>query len=159
MFPITILLYISAYRLLHSPWGRTLRAIKNDEVAAASLGKNIVRFKLEAFIIGAMIMGGGGALFVFNLRAISPLTFTPLLGTFLIWAMLIVGGSGKFFGPIIGALVVWTIWSGTQFLPGNLSSPATRFLMIGLLITASIVFNPEGIAGLINKKIAKVSHK
>ena len=84
-------------------------------------------FKLQAFILGAVIMGVGGALFAHYVRFLSPLTFDPLLATFIIWAMLMVGGAGNNRGAILGAFVVWGIWTGTQFLPGVFSDPNFRF--------------------------------
>ena len=69
------------------------------------------------------------------------------MATFIIWAMLMVGGSGNNKGAIIGAFIVWAIWTWTDFLPGFLADPNLKFLMIGLLITLVIVFKPEGIIG------------
>ena len=90
-------------------------------------------------------MGIGGALYAHNVRFVAPHTFDPLLATFIIWAMLMVGGSGNNKGAIMGAFVVWGIWSGTQFLPGFLSDPNFRYVMIGLLIVAVILLRPGGI--------------
>lgn len=149
--------------LVHSPWGRVLRAIREDEVTAEASGKHVFRFKLQAFVLGAVIMAIGGALYAFNFRAISPLTFTPLLGTFIIWAMLVAGGSGRLYGPIVGAFVVWGIWSGSQFLPdvieqlpevvnapilGALESvglPNIRFFAVGVLVVLVLLYAPDGI--------------
>ena len=139
------LLFVGTRALLHSPWGRVLRAIREDEVTAAASGKNVFRFKLQAFVLGAMIMAVGGALFAFNLRSISPGSFTPLLGTFIIWAMLMVGGSGRLFGPIVGAFVVWGIWSGSLFLPEPFDSSNIRQFLIGVLILAVLFVSPNGI--------------
>ena len=90
-------------------------------------------------------MGIGGALYAHNIRFVSPITFEPLYATFVIWAMLMIGGSGNNKGAILGAFIVWGIWSGTQFLPGFISGPDVRLFMIGLLIVLSILFRPEGI--------------
>jgi branched-chain amino acid transport system permease protein len=92
-------------------------------------------------------MGIGGALFAHNVRFLSPLTFDPLLATFVIWAMLMVGGAGNNRGAVLGAFVVWGIWTGTQFLPGVFSDPNLRFFMIGVLIVAVILVRPGGILG------------
>ena len=140
-------LFLAVERAVKSPWGRVLRAIREDEVAAEASGKNVFRFKLQAFIFGAVIMGVGGTLFAHNIRFLSPLTFDPLLATFVIWAMLMVGGSGNNRGAILGAFVVWGIWTGTQFLPGIFSDPNFRFFMIGVLIVAVILLRPGGILG------------
>ena len=138
-------LLAAVHQAVRSPWGRVLRAIREDETAAEASGKNVFGFKLQAFVLGAVIMGIGGALFAHNTRFISPLTFDPLLATFVIWAMLMVGGSGNNLGAIFGAFAVWGIWTGTQFLPGVFQDPNFRFFMIGALIVAVILLRPEGV--------------
>ena len=142
---VLIFLYFIVSRGIDSPWGRVLRSIREDEVTAQASGKNVLLFKLQAFILGASIMGIGGALYAHNIRFVSPITFEPLYATFVIWAMLMIGGSGNNKGAILGAFIVWGIWSGTQFLPGFISGPDVRLFMIGLLIVLSILFRPEGI--------------
>ena len=79
------------------------------------------------------------------------------MATFIIWAMLMVGGSGNNKGAIMGAFIVWAIWTWTDFLPGFLSDPNLKFLMIGLLITLVIIFKPEGIIGEKKVKLASKS--
>ncbi len=140
-------LYVLVEQVVKSPWGRVLRAIREDEVATEASGKNVFKFKLQAFILGAVIMGIGGALFAHNVRFLAPLTFDPMLATFVIWAMLMVGGAGNNRGAILGALVVWGIWTGTQFLPGVFADPSARLFMIGVLIVAVIMLRPGGILG------------
>ncbi len=140
-------LFLAVQQAIRSPWGRVLRAIREDETAAEASGKNVFNFKLQSFILGAVIMGIGGALFAHHVRFLSPLTFDPLLATFVIWAMLMVGGAGSNLGAILGAFVVWGIWSGTQFLPGVLSNPDFRLFMIGALIVAVMLLRPGGILG------------
>ena len=142
-----LILFLAVERAIKSPWGRALRAIREDETAAAASGKNVFRFKLQAFLLGAVIMGIGGALFAHHIRFVSPQTFDPLLATFVIWAMLMVGGSGNNRGAILGAFVVWGIWTGTQFLPDFLDPPAFRLFMIGALIVAVMLLRPGGILG------------
>ena len=144
---ILIVLYVLVEQVVKSPWGRVLRAIREDEVATEASGKNVFKFKLQAFILGAVIMGIGGALFAHNVRFLAPLTFDPMLATFVIWAMLMVGGAGNNRGAILGALVVWGIWTGTQFLPGVFADPSARLFMIGALIVAVIMLRPGGILG------------
>jgi branched-chain amino acid transport system permease protein len=144
---ILALLYVLVERIIRSPWGRVLKSIREDEVTAAASGKNVFSFKLQAFILGAVIMGIGGAVFAHNIRFVGPSAFDPLLATFVIWAMLMVGGSGNNKGAILGAFVVWFIWSGTQFLPGFLADPNFRYVMVGVLIVAVILLRPEGILG------------
>ena len=140
-----VMLYLAVDRAVKSPWGRVLRAIREDETAAEASGKDVFKFKLQAFILGAVIMGIGGALFAHHFQFLAPITFDPLLATFVIWAMLMVGGAGNNLGAILGAFVVWGIWTGTQFLPGFLSDPNLRFFMIGALIVAVMLIRPGGI--------------
>ena len=144
---ILVILFFAVERAVKSPWGRVLRAVREDEIAAAASGKDVFKFKLQAFILGAAIMGVGGALFAHHFRFIAPLTFDPLLATFIIWAMLMVGGSGNNLGAVLGAFIVWGIWSGTQFLPGIFADPSVRLFMIGVLIVAVILIRPGGILG------------
>ena len=144
---VLAVLFLVVERSVKSPWGRVLRAVREDEVAAEASSKNVFRFKLPAFILEAVIMGIGGALFAHYVRFLSPLTFDPLLATFVIWAMLMVGGAGNNRGAVLGAFVVWGIWTGTQFLPGVFSDPNLRFFMIGVLIVAVILVRPGGILG------------
>jgi branched-chain amino acid transport system permease protein len=144
---VLALLYIIVERVIRSPWGRVLKAIREDELTAAASGKNVFSFKVQSFMLGAVIMGIGGALFAHNIRFVGPSAFDPLLATFIIWAMLMVGGSGNNKGAILGAFVVWFIWSATQFLPGFLSDPNFRYVMIGVLIVVVILLRPEGILG------------
>ena len=144
---VLVAVFLLVQRAVKSPWGRVLRAIREDETAAQAVGKDVFKFKLQAFILGAVIMGIGGALFAHHFRFLAPLTFDPLLATFIIWAMLMVGGSGNNLGAIIGAFVVWGIWSGTQFLPGIFADPSLRLFMIGVLIVAVILLRPGGILG------------
>ena len=144
---VLLAVFLLVQRAVKSPWGRVLRAIREDETAAQAVGKDVFKFKLQAFILGAVIMGIGGALFAHHFRFLAPLTFDPLLATFVIWAMLMVGGSGNNLGAILGAFVVWGIWSGTQFLPGIFADPSLRLFMIGVLIVAVILLRPGGILG------------
>jgi branched-chain amino acid transport system permease protein len=95
--------YAALERLVRSPWGRVLRAIREDEAAAASLGKRAFVFRMQSFVIGSMLMGLGGAVYAHFVGYIAPEDFLPIL-TFQIWAMLIVGGSGNNRGAIVGAL-------------------------------------------------------
>jgi len=140
-------LYIAVSRAINSPWGRVLKAIREDEMTAQASGKNVILFKLQAFIVGACIMGVGGALYAHNIRFVSPITFDPLMATFVIWAMLMVGGSGNNKGAILGSFIVWGIWAGSQFLPGFLSDPNLRLLMTGVLIVGVMLFKPGGLLG------------
>jgi len=158
---IVIIVYLLIERAVRSPWGRVLRAIREDEVSAAMSGKDIFNFKMQSFVFGAMIMGLGGALYTHATRAISPEVFTPLYGTFIIWVMLMAGGSGNNKGAILGAYVIWGIWIGTKFmtdlLPFTLKAraPYIRFLLIGILLEVILLYRPQGLLGE-EKKVSKL---
>lgn len=145
-----ILTYLLIERLTKSPWGRVLRSIRDDEFAAAASGKNVPYFRLQSFVLGAGVMGLGGALYTYYIRFLSPFNFDPLLATFIIWAMLMIGGRGNNIGAILGAFLVWGIWSFSQFLTkvpiiSILGTSEFRLFMIGILIISVIVFRPLGI--------------
>jgi branched-chain amino acid transport system permease protein len=97
-----------------APWGRMMRAIRDNEDAARAMGKDVEFRRLEAFIFGAALMGLGGALFAHFNRSITPEAIDPMVATFLVWIMLILGGSGNNRGAILGAAVVWIIWSVSE---------------------------------------------
>ncbi|MAG13634.1 MAG: branched-chain amino acid ABC transporter permease [Spirochaetales bacterium] len=158
-----VAIYFIIERAIRSPWGRVLRAIREDEVSASMSGKNTVSYKIQAFVFGAMIMGIGGALYAHYTIAISPEVFVPLYGTFIIWVMVMAGGSGNNKGVILGAFVIWGIWVGTQFitdlaLPAVLKAraPYIRFLVIGVLLEMILLFRPQGMLGE-EKSVSKMS--
>ena len=151
---ILVVIYYAVERGIRSPWGRVLRAIREDEVVTQSAGKDVFLFKMQSLVFGAVIMGIGGALYAHYARAIQPSVFNPLFGTFIIWIMLILGGSGNNKGAILGAFVVWTIWSGTGYLIDQVipvtwaaRAPFIRLLVIGLLLVGILVSRPQGILG------------
>jgi len=159
---IMAVIYLSIERAIRSPWGRVLRAIREDEVASAMSGKDIFKFKMQSLIFGSMIMGVGGALYAHYTKAISPDVFTPLLGTFIIWVMLMAGGSGNNKGAILGAFVIWFIWAiGTNFLTDLLPytlkarAPYIRFLIIGILLEIILIYRPQGLMGE-EKRVSKM---
>jgi branched-chain amino acid transport system permease protein len=146
------LVYVLVDRGIRSPWGRVLRAIREDEAATAAAGKDVVAFKLQGFVLGSAIMGAAGALFAFQQGAVSPDTFTHFFGTFLIWAMLIAGGSGNMLGAIVGVFVIWGLWSTTlqlqgfdlpTFVEGRI--PHLRDTLVGVIIVAVLLLNPQGL--------------
>ena len=147
------LAYLALGRLAASPWGRVLRAIREDEEAAASLGKRAYVFRLQSFVIGSTLMGLGGAVYAHFVGYIAPEDFLPIL-TFQIWAMLIVGGSGNHRGAVLGAYVVWGFWA----LSGGLlrgwvpqaeqaRAAALQVVLIGVLIALMLVLRPRGLIG------------
>jgi len=151
---VLALVYIALERGIRSPWGRVLRAIREDEIVTEAAGKDVFRFKMQALVLGAVIMGIGGALYAHSVRAIQPSVFTPLFGTFIIWVMLILGGSGNNKGAVLGAFIVWGIWSGTGYIINRMvpvawaaRAPFIRLLVIGLLLVGVLLTRPQGILG------------
>jgi branched-chain amino acid transport system permease protein len=147
------LVYVALERLVKSPFGRVLRAIREDETAAEALGKRAFAVRLQSFVIGCMVMGLGGALYAHFVGYIAPEDFLPIL-TFQIWTMLIVGGSGNNRGAIAGALVVWLLWSlsGTvlrQIIPQSEQArgAALQIVLIGVMLAAMLIWRPRGLVG------------
>jgi branched-chain amino acid transport system permease protein len=150
---VTALVYWALDRILRSPWGRVLKAIREDETAAVALGKDARRFRLQAFVLGSTIIGLAGALYVSFIGFVSPFDFLPIL-TFQIWAMLIVGGSGNNRGALLGALIVWGLWSGSGVLISKIvpaayqtQGAAVQSILIGLLLVVMLVRKPRGLIG------------
>ena len=145
--------YVALERLVRSPWGRVLRAIREDEDAAASLGKHAFKFRLQSFIIGSMLMGLGGAVYAHFVGYIAPEDFLPIL-TFQIWAMLIVGGSGNNRGALLGAYLVWGFWAVSGGLlravvpqAEQARAASLQVVLIGVLIALMLVLRPRGLLG------------
>ncbi|SMC71545.1 branched-chain amino acid ABC transporter permease [Rhizobium sp. RU36D] len=150
---ILLLAYSALERIGRSPWGRVLRALREDEVAAQTLGKDVRLFRLQSFVLGSILMGLGGALYVSFIGFISPFDFLPII-TFLIWTMLIVGGSGNNRGAILGAVIVWGLWSLVggyviKALPQDYQNygGAVQSMMIGLVLVLMLLFRPRGLIG------------
>ena len=168
-FCVTILAIVYViYRFLEkaqrSPWGRMMTAIRENEGAARAAGKYVSQRRIEAFVIGAMIMGLAGAMLSQHLKLIDPTnTFDPSKMTFLVWVMLIAGGSGNNKGAVFGAFLVWIIWSASEiFINSGLHLFAQlisdmdlsllktragylRMVVIGLLLQYILQKYPDGI--------------
>jgi len=149
-----LVIYFALERGIRSPWGRVLRAIREDEVMSAADGKNVFAFKLQSLALGAFLMGIGGGLYAHFSAAIQPGVFEPLFGTFIIWTMLTVGGTGNNRGAILGAYVVWAIWSWSSLLISRVVPPSFqtrapyfRYVLIGVLLVVFTVTRPKGIIG------------
>ncbi len=156
IFLIGVLLCLLAtYRFLEtlvsSPFGRLLRAIREDENAARSLGKSPARVRLTAFVSGSVIMGLAGGLYGTFYAFVSPQDVLPTL-TFQIWAMLIVGGAGNNKGAVLGAFLIWAAWtfSGwalSRFAPveAQLYTGSIQYVLIGLVIVTMLLWRPQGL--------------
>ncbi|MBI1729147.1 branched-chain amino acid ABC transporter permease [Candidatus Acetothermia bacterium] len=142
-----LIAFLALERISRSPWGRALRAIREDEDAALALGKNTFRFKMQSLIVGAIIMGGAGSIVAHMVKFIDPSVFDPLQRTFLVWVMLIVGGTGNNKGAIFGAFLMWAIWSTTSRLNDIL--PPTLLTPLGKIDVASQLFGPIRIMAIV----------
>ena len=162
---VVIILLIVTQKALYSPWGRMMRAIRDNEEAANAMGKNVVKQHLLIFVLGSAIVGIAGAMMVTYDGLFTPGSYRPMRYTFLIWVMVIVGGSGNNFGAVLGGFAVWFLWieaapialflinlftSGleeTNALRLHLieSIPYFRFLMMGIGLLLIMRYRPKGI--------------
>jgi branched-chain amino acid transport system permease protein len=155
---LAIASYAVLQRLDAAPWGRALRAVSEDPDAAAAAGKNVTRFRLQAFVIGAACTGLAGGLYAHNAGFISPQDFLPIL-TFQLYAMVIVGGLGRHAGALLGTVVVWLLWSGSGELLATALPPAAqnkagaiRIIVIATVLLGALLLRP---AGLLPERIGR----
>ena len=162
---VVILVLILCQKALYSPWGRMMRAIRDNEEAANAMGKNVVKQHLQIFILGSAIVGIAGAMLTTYDGLFTPGSYQPLRFTFLIWVMVIVGGSGNNFGAILGGFAVWFVWIEAapislyliNIFTGGLeetnafkkhlieSIPYFRYLMMGTGLLLIMRYRPKGI--------------
>ena len=148
---VLLVAYLMVERQIAAPWGRMMRAIRDNEDAARAMGKDVPFRRLEAFIFGSALMGLGGALFAHFNRTITPEAIDPMIATFLVWIMLILGGSGNNRGAILGVAVVWIIWSMSEIVTDQLpheyavKAKYMRVFLIGLMLQLVLRFRPEGL--------------
>jgi len=166
MFTVVLLVFLwMAQMALKSPWGRMMRAIRDNEVAANAMGKHVTRRHLQIFILGSAICGVAGAMMTTLDSQLTPGTYNPLRFTFLIWVMVIVGGSGNNFGAVLGGLLVWFLWikvepmgvmlielvtsgmSEDSGLRAHLLESAShmRLFTMGLVLLLVLRFSPRGL--------------
>ena len=111
LFLVVVLIILGlATRALNSPWGRMMRAIRDNETAAAAMGKDVTSRHRQVIIIGSAVIGISGAMLTTLDGQFTPGSYIPLRFTFLIWVMVIIGGSGNNLGAIIGAFITWFVW-------------------------------------------------
>ncbi len=148
---MVVVIYLLVEVARKSPWGRVMTAIRENETAVKAAGKNVESFRMEGFVIGCMIMALAGALMGHYLKFVDPNTTDPLLATFLVWVMLIVGGSANNKGAILGAFLMWTVWSATEILTSRLPDELAirtayvRIFLIGLALQIFLQKFPQGI--------------
>lgn len=172
---VLVLAFFLVQRAYGGPWGRMMRAIRDNHIAAASMGKNVTARQLEIFILGSVMMGIGGAILVSFGQIYDPGSFQPINHTFLIWVMVIVGGAGNNWGAVFGALLIYITWMVSdpvaQWLFTNISEWSTdrgwgaipeiqsrasqmRVLVLGLVITVALRFAPRGLIPEVVKREA-----
>jgi branched-chain amino acid transport system permease protein len=150
---LMLLVYFLAERARMSSWGRTMRAIRDNEDAARALGKDVDSFRTRAFVTGAAFMGLAGAMTAHYLKFIGPEATEPLHTTFLVWVMLMVGGSGTSRGAVLGAFLMWAVWSTSEilagFLPAELAARVAfvRIFIVGFVLVAVLQRFERGILG------------
>ena len=162
---VVIILLIITQKALYSPWGRMMRAIRDNDEAANAMGKNVVKEHLLIFILGSAVVGIAGAMMVTHDGLFTPGSYRPMRYTFLIWVMVIVGGSGNNFGAILGGFAVWFLWIEaapialffinlfTSHLPETdalkihllNTAPYFRFLAMGIGLLLIMRYRPKGI--------------
>ena len=166
LFAIVLLILLwMAQRALHSPWGRMMRAIRDNEVSANAMGKDVTRRHLQVFILGSAICGIAGAMMTTLDGQLTPSSYQPLRYTFLIWVMVIVGGSGNNLGAVLGGMLIWFLWvqvepmghlllglitagmaDGSALKAHLLDSAAhMRLLTMGLILLLVLRFSPRGL--------------
>jgi ABC-type branched-subunit amino acid transport system permease subunit len=148
-----LVLLALAWFALRTPWGRVLRAIRDDEDAAASLGKNVFAYKLQALAVGAALGAVAGLFYAWQFSFFSPDDFAPLL-TFFAWMIVILGGLGRAWTVPVGAIVFGVIFAGTRFfdfapfsLLDSTERAYLRLILIGAVIIGLMLFRPQGILG------------
>jgi len=162
---VLVLLFMLAQRALHSPWGRMMRAIRDNEVAAEAMGKDVTARHLQVFVLGSAICGIAGAMMTTLDGQLTPGTYNPLRFTFLVWVMVIVGGSGSNLGSVLGGFLIWWLWvmvepiglglmqlitsgmSEGYWLRDHLLNSAAhmRLLTMGFVLILVLRFSPRGL--------------
>jgi branched-chain amino acid transport system permease protein len=166
LFTIVLLILLwLAQKALNSPWGRMMRAIRDNEVAAEAMGKDVKGRHLQIFILGSAVCGIAGAMMTTLDGQLTPGTYQPLRFTFLIWVMVIVGGSGNNFGAVLGGMLIWWLWVQVEPLGLGLmnilssgledgsplkdrmieSAAHMRLLTMGMILLLVLRFSPRGL--------------
>ena len=151
---VVIIVFWRLELIVRSPWGRVLKAIREDEEVVKALGKNVFWYKLQAFAIGGIIGGMAGAFYAWQLTTVYPTNFSSLI-TFQAWTIIAIGGAGSNLGVILGAVIFQAYNTLPRFLPAQFRADGGRFeaiqlMLIGLTLILIMVWRPQGILG--NKK-------
>ncbi len=146
--------------LMRSPWGRVLKAIREDEDAARSLGKNVYWYKMQSLVLGGVIGSVGGFVLAISTQSVQPDTFSPDV-TFFAYVVLILGGAARVLGPVVGSMIFWMLLSFTDnllrqavregIIPPSIMDGVqvgqVRFMLVGLGLMLLMAFRPQGIFG------------
>jgi len=156
LFPLLLVVWITAgivtaalYFATRSPWGRVLRAIREDEDAARALGKNTLTYKLQSLAISAAIATIAGFFLALDLATLHPDDFEPIV-TFIAYSVLVLGGLANYWGVAIGSIIMWTLLEGTRFIELPISDEqeaSVRFIVVGLVLILLMAFRPQGMFG------------
>lgn len=166
LFIIVLLILIwFSEKAWNSPWGRMMRAIRDNEVSAAAMGKDVKSRHLQVFVLGSAVVGMAGAMMATLDSQLVPSSYQPLRFTFLVWVMVIVGGSGNNWGAVLGGFLIWWLWVMVEpigydalvFLTSGMaegnwlrdhlleSAAHTRLLTMGLVLLLVLRFSPRGL--------------
>jgi len=146
--------------IIHSPWGRVIRSIREDEDAVRSVGKNVYGYKMQSLVFGGALGAVGGMLLAVYSQAVQPDAFNPVV-TFYLYTLLILGGAGRILGPIVGSVIFWFILVFADsflrqaidagLIPSAIIVPteigAVRFALVGLMLMLLMIYRPQGILG------------
>jgi branched-chain amino acid transport system permease protein len=157
---LVLLSCLVVWALMRSPWGRVLKAVREDEDAVRSLGKNVYAYKMQSLALGGLFGALAGFMFSIANAAIQPDLYHPTF-TFFAYTILILGGAARVFGPVVGAMIFWFLLQFIDLFLGNairadifpfsLMSPTqtspVRFMIVGLILILLLVFRPQGIFG------------
>ena len=162
---VLLIIFFLLQKAIKSPWGRMMRAVRDNEVSAEAMGINVKKRHLQVFIIGSAIIGISGAMLTTLDGQFTPSSYQPLRYTFLIWIMVIIGGSGNNHGAIIGGFAIWFFWIQAEPIGTSLIELVTiflndqneiklyllnhaaymRLLLMGLVLILALRFFPKGI--------------
>jgi branched-chain amino acid transport system permease protein len=146
--------------LMRSPWGRVIKAIREDEDAVRSLGKSVFAYKMQALILGGVLGSFGGYIFALSLAAIQPDTYGTEF-TFYMYTIVILGGAARVLGPVVGSMIFWLLLTfinallpalvSTGAIPTSIMTTnqagAVGYILVGIGLMALIIFRPQGIFG------------
>ena len=157
---LVVLASLLVFMLMRSPWGRVLKAIREDEDAVRSLGKNVIGYKMQSLVLGGLFGALGGFVFALANSSIQPDNYSTLL-TFFAFTAMILGGAGRILGPIVGAILFSSFFTFLEntlvqavradLIPTSIMSTnqvgIVRFILVGVLLMALMIFRPQGIFG------------